>query len=140
MTPLQTRIHKLHALYIALTGLDVRLDMARENDWVIWLRMGGDEAGLPIVIAHIRRGIKENKRNHGALKFRNLIGQPDYYEEDLAEAKAMARNAHHPTPKTDILQATGRPPAEPTRPPRTAGEILEGQKAFEEFRKLKGKL
>lgn len=29
-----TQIQSLHRLYVTLTGLEIRLDMAREQDWV----------------------------------------------------------------------------------------------------------
>lgn len=43
-----------------------------------------------------------------------------------------------PTPRTRILQATGR--VEDPKPVRSAAEILAGQVAFEKFRQLKGEL
>ena len=109
MTPCQ-RIEALHKLYGELTGLLIPLDMQRESMWFEWQRRGHGERELREVVAHLRRGIREQKRNPGSLKFRNLIGMPDYFEEDLAEARA-ARRAFQSKPQgqlASVLSATGR--------------------------------
>ncbi len=137
-------IQKLHALYVALTGLEIRLDMAREREWFEWARRGFTEDDLRLVILHIKRGITAQKRNPGALKFRNLICQPDYFEEDLAEAKSLQtvakRQFKENAAKASVLRATGRDPAPPSKPVRTAAEVLETPeaKAFFNLRKQLG--
>lgn len=139
--PTPRTLSGLHAAYVSATGLALRLDMARERDWFEWTKRGFTEADLIQVIGHLKRGIRERRRNQGALKFSNLIGQPDFFEEDLAEAKAHARSAGFSlSPKSSVLRSAGRPPAPPTREPRSAGQIMEADRAFEQFRALKGKL
>lgn len=150
-------IEALHALYVRLTGMDVRLDMQREHIWWEWTRRGFVEADLQMVVAHLRRGIKAQRRQPGALKFSNLIGQPDFFEEDLAEAKAAARVfASRPDEGREAaLRASGRAGAEGSPTPggmpaeRSAGRILgavkmgdseAARKALDEFRALKNKL
>ncbi len=141
---MRDQIHRLHTIYAHITGHSVTLDAARERDWYDWLKRIAaiqpaihPEAALHLVVGKIQRGIREQKRNPGALKFRNLIGQPDYFEEDLAEARAQARRGPTDHPRAEVLRATGRPSAEPSREPRTPAQIMEADRAFEEFRKLK---
>jgi len=132
MTPRQN-IENLHRLYGQLTGLIIPLDMQREMMWFEWQRRGHGEAELREVVAHLRRGIREQKRNLGALKFRNLIGMPDYFEEDLAEARA-ARRAYQARPQgqlASVLRATGRS-TEPKGEAKPISEILKGD-AFKKF-------
>jgi len=166
---MRDQIIRLHSIYCNETGLHVGLDTARERDWYDWLKRlaptssptlsptssiridkvsdkGGRESSpeqaLRLVIAHLQRGIREQKRNPGALKFRNLIGMPDYFEEDLAEARAQARGAQSKvqSPKSKVLQATGRTATEPDRAARTPAQIMAADQAFAEFRKLKDTL
>jgi len=135
-----TRLHieSLHKLYGQLTGLVIPLDMQRESMWYEWQRRGHGEQELREVVAHLQRGIREQRRNVGALKFRNLIGSPDYFEEDLAEARASRRaHAAKPAaPRASVLAATGRPAA-PQGKAKSVEEIVssEGFKKFSEFRK-----
>lgn len=105
------KIHKiqaLHALYVQLTGQNIALRMDRERAWFDWLGCRKPEftaEDLRTVIHHIKAGIREQKRNPGALKFSNLIGQPDYFEEDLALATAIAR----PRPPAHTTVRTAHP-------------------------------
>lgn len=88
------KIQALHALYVQLTGQPITLRMDRERIWFDWLAFRQPEFAaddLRTVVHHLKAGIKEQKRNPGALKFSNIIGQPDYFEEDLALATATAR-------------------------------------------------
>ena len=85
---------RLHGIYCELTGqvgLPVRFE--RERMWFDWMRCGWGEQELRTVIRYLRIGINEGKRNAGALKFSNLIGQPDRFEEDLFEARRVLRPA-----------------------------------------------
>lgn len=142
------RIAQLHALYVELTGQDVRLDSSRENAWFLWIKMGFSEDDLKVMVYHLRKGIQAGTRQLAALKFRNLIGQPDYFEEDLAEAKARMRVPKIDQARASVLGASGRPGAEhdgkermaAAVPPaaRPVSEVIEKQ--FQEFKKLKEEL
>ena len=139
MNPVSTRqrIELLHKLYGQLTGLLIPLDMQRESMWFEWQRRGHGELELREVVAHLQRGIREQRRNVGALKFRNLIGSPDYFEEDLAEARANRRAAAaKPSPPlASVLRATGRP-VEPKGRAKSVDEIAQSDsfKKFTQFR------
>ena len=130
------RIASLHALYGQLTGLIIPLDMQRESMWFEWQRRGHGEPELREVVAHLRRGIREQKRNPGALKFRNLIGMPDYFEEDLAEARASRRSfqARPQGQLAQVLKSTGRD-THPKGEVKSIAEIVQSP-AFEQFKKF----
>lgn len=89
------QIPELHALYGQLTGHVIAMNMDRERTWAEWLRYRRDTPftadDLRAVITHLQAGIKAERRQPASLKFRNLIGQPDFFEEDLAEARAVKR-------------------------------------------------
>jgi len=93
-------IERLHAAYCKGTGLELRLDMGREIAWGRWMQAGFGMEELVTVIGYIRKGIAKGERNAGALRFRNLIGMIDYFEEDLA----MARKAQTARPRPATTQ------------------------------------
>jgi len=139
-TDTRKRIEDLHQIYCQVTGLIIPLDMQRETIWFEWQRRGHGAPELREVVAHLRRGIREQKRNPGALKFRNLIGMPDYFEEDLAEARA-ARRAFQARPQgqlAGVLKATGRD-AQPKGEAKSIGEIVESD-AFQQFKQFRSAL
>lgn len=108
-------IPKLHALYCALTGQQITLTIARYWPWECWLKMVAEknippEAALRAVVAHLRRGIRDQRRNEGCLKFSNLIQDLERAEEDLAEALARQRFVPPPAARASVLRATGREP------------------------------
>lgn len=133
-------IPELHSLYVSLTGQAIRLDMAREHEWYHWTLRGFTPDDLRLMVAHLKREIAAGKRNHGALKFRNLIVNLDWFEEDLAEAKALARRPKVDPARADALRATGRSPADPPPAAKSTAEIMAASKAFEQFRNLKNQL
>lgn len=79
-------VKALHAAYEARTGYKLVLNMMRERqwrEWLMWSDYAWGETELARVIGYLRRKIAKGDRNDGALKFGNLIGQPDHFEEDL---------------------------------------------------------
>lgn len=87
-------VKELHAHYVARTGYDIAYNIARENTWREWCQWGGwlwtcDD--LTRVIGYLRKKISRGERNEGALKFQNLIGRPDNFEEDLNLAREEAK-------------------------------------------------
>lgn len=136
------QIKKLHAAYCTLTGFRISLDMMREGVWFEWLRKGFTQEDLQLVVRHLRKGINDGQRNAGALKFSNLIGQVDHFEEDLAMARAgqkVAKAAGDPN-RAAVLQQTGRGPAAKATEARAVGDVLKGDAAFKDFVKLKEEL
>lgn len=83
-------IQNIHRLYCQLTRMEVSLEFGRERAWFEFLRRFNQE-DLRLVISRIQKGISKGERNLGALRFRNLIESIDYFEEELAMARAEAR-------------------------------------------------
>lgn len=106
-------IRELHRAYVNLTGLDVALDMQRERQWFDWLNYRRDDpftaADLKLVIEFLRRGIRDEQRNPGCLRFRNLIGMPDDFDEERAAAKKAAATAAKPRPPVTVNEAKPNP-------------------------------
>lgn len=106
LTPDQkaARIRELHDHYRARTGFEIMLNMQREKMWWDWCEYSAwtwTTQDITRVISYLLSQIRIDKRNEGALKFNNLIGQPDKFEEDLGLAKKAARPNplfHKPTP------------------------------------------
>lgn len=108
-------VKDLHAAYEARTGYTVTLNMMRERmwaEWLVWSNYTWTVEDLARVISYLRRKIAKGDRNDGALKFGNLIGQPDHFEEDLNLAREeAAKSPFKPRPRSAPLQ-DGREPAE----------------------------
>lgn len=142
-------IPELHAAYVRLTGQPVELNPFREQQWCVWLGFRRENpftaSDLATVIAWLKGQIRKGERRPGALKFSNLIGNPDYFEEDLSLARSQLRAKPIPprqvtTPKPDgstvHRQIPGDPAADATR---SARAVIESA-AFKEFVNLKEKL
>lgn len=110
MTPIDKKIVKLHAaLGVLVPEAKCVLNMGRENDWWQWLKWRSDqpftEADLKAVVKYRRGLISRGSQFPACLKFSHLIGRPDFFEEDLAMAKAQPRKR---TDRDEVLEATGR--------------------------------
>jgi len=144
--PMAERIRQLHAAYCRQTGLVVSLDFWRESQWFEFIRRGFTESDLRAVIGAIRKGIAEGSRNRGALRFHNLVGQVDLFEEELAEVNARRPRPGYPA-RAAALRATGRC-EDLTTPAKPAGQVAQrivsdpeaAAKAFAEFQKFKNSL
>ena len=108
-------IKELHAAYEGRTTYTVALNMMRERqwaDWLVWSNYSWTVDDLARVIGYLRRKIGKGDRNEGALKFGNLIGQPDHFEEDLNLAREeAAKSPFKPRPRPAPLNE-GREPAD----------------------------
>jgi hypothetical protein len=100
-------VKDLHAAYESRTTYTVTLNMMRERmwvDWLVWSNYTWTVEDLARVIGYLRRKIAKGDRNEGALKFGNLIGQPDHFEEDLALAREEAsKSPFKPRPRPASL-------------------------------------
>lgn len=104
MTSHQERIETLHGIYTRQTGQTVRLDMQRIFTWEAWLAKGFSNADLFDLIRHLRDEIRKGNRSPAALKFTNLVGNADFFEEDLALLRASTR----PRPPATRTVRTGQ--------------------------------
>lgn len=104
-------VKDLHATYVARTGYQISYNIARENAWRDWCQWGEWAwtcVDLKRVIDYLSKEIREGKRNVGALKFTNLVGRPDNFEEDLQLSKNNDAK-RSPTPgRSDGANSAGR--------------------------------
>lgn len=135
---------QLHALYVRLTGLQLPLNPNREMLWQSWCKICQEvgvtsDNGLMILVRHLQSEIRAGRRNPGALKLHNLIGQFDLSQEDLAQAIAVSRRPTMAPGLKQVLKATGRSVEPPTSEARKASEILES-KGFKDLVAFKDEL
>jgi hypothetical protein len=101
-------VKELHAAYVARTGYEIAYNMARENVWREWCTFGEwkwNVTDLARVIGYLKAKIRKGERNEGALKFANLIGRADNFEEDLSLARAEAKQVFGGQTKRSALAA-----------------------------------
>lgn len=140
-----TQIGALHAAYVEITGMELRCEYSRMSAWQEFIHRGFTLDDLKMVCFEIRRGFSTGARHPGAFKFHNLIVNIEYFEEELAMAKANMRSRRPPmTEKDKILKQTGRQ-TETTSTARTVGTVIqalspEGKVAKEAFSALKDSL
>lgn len=135
--PTSADTEKIHAQYKALTGLDVPYTMQTHFMWESWLASGFTEPDLACVIRYLKSKIKDGKRPKESLLPRNLIQRTDFFGEDLAIARAEARNTHTPTPRERILAQSGRSSDEPKDAAQRVRSILERTKLAEMLKQWK---
>lgn len=123
MTDPRVTIQQLHQLYVEVTGHAVSLGFDRERAWFDFLARGFTEDDLRLVIEKIKSGIRRGERRPAALKFHNLIVQLDYFEEDLCEARAIARVKRVNPGRAAVLRATGRDDRPPTEEAKPVSEV-----------------
>lgn len=112
-------VRELHGCYVARTGYEIAYNMARENVWRDWCQFGGWAwtcEDLARVIGYLRAQIRNGKRNEGALKFANLVGRPDNFEEDLNLAKEAAKQVWGGKPKRSGVTALPPEPDDEAAP------------------------
>lgn len=145
MIDILTQINALHAAYVEITGMEIRCDYSRMSAWQEFIHRGFTLDDLKMVCFEIRRGFSTGARHPGAFKFHNLIVNIEYFEEELAMARANMRSRRPPMTERDkIMKQTGRA-TETTGTARTVGTVIQslspaGQAAKEAFVKLKEQL
>ncbi len=99
--------------------------------WEVWSLKKWTAEDIRLVVQHIQKRIQAKCRNPEALKFKNLIGDVDGFEETLSEARAYAR-IHKPTFQDRVME--GRPKQGVRENVRTPAEILAAATAFTQFK------
>lgn len=143
--PNSTQTAEIHGEYVRLTGMPLTLDYLKEQMWHVWGRYRKQEpftvADLSLVVAYLKAQIKKGERKPGCLKFSNLIASPDYFEEDLQLARAWARKPRADAGRAQALRSTHRPTDAPSRPVKSAGDLLrESQFVKEHMAKWRAEL
>jgi len=121
-----TQIENFHRLFCQLLPEHhVGLNMHREYQWHEWMRWRKDEPFTPqdlrAVVAYRRHLIQNNRQFPGCLKFHNLIGGPDLFEEDLALART--HRVRRVSDKDRVLESSGRP-ARAEKPAQLAAPLV----------------
>ena len=107
-TDVPENIRAFHTVFEQLSGMQLTLDFCRMDAWRQFIGYRRHQPythdDLRLVWRFLKKQIINGKRNAGALKFRNLIQNPDYFEEDLAEAMGDAEMNRKPAqPKTKVI-------------------------------------
>lgn len=114
-------IVQIHSDFNKLTGLDIPFTMTHRFAWEHWLEKKYTVADLELVVAHLKRTVKDRAILMNMLRFHWLIQNLETFAEQLAIAKAMVR-VPKPTPRDRILSADHRTPLDPERT-KKAGEV-----------------
>lgn len=119
---------QLHADYVRLTGRVLDLDYNKRVFWDSWQKYCKHEPftdkDLSLVIRFLKFQILKGERKPACLHFKNLICSPDYFQEDLLDAKQWDRQPTAAIALNSVLQATGRAGAVVKDQARSSAEIL----------------
>ena len=138
MTDETPAIRALHAIYESQTGLNNPLTMDKIFAWQAFLATGHTAEDLRVVVSALKSKIRRGQKTIGCFRFRWFIGNLEYFAEDLAEARALAR-VPKPTPKQTFLTSICRPaPGKDTAKP--VRDILAENRALEELLKVRDAL
>lgn len=127
-------IELMHRAYTSITGLHYTLDRRRMDAWRNWLGHGWTKADLVLVVDRLRKKIFRGQKWQSSLNFKNLIERVDYFEEELVEARAFARRPVIDIGKAQVMEQTGRKLEAPPVKTKTAGDVMDGARAFAEFK------
>ena len=107
MNDARANIVDLHAAYVQLTGFSLPLSMDREAAWFEWVKRGFTPDDLAALVKH-HKWLAKSGIPARSLKFRSLVVNVDYAEEDLAEIRARSRVPPPKPNREEVLRATGR--------------------------------
>jgi hypothetical protein len=140
MTDEMPNIRSVHTLYEDLTQIQVILSMEKVFKWREWLARGYTHDDLRSVVMMLQAKIKSGQKTFTCLNFRNLIGNLEWFDEDLGEARALARMPK-PTARDKILEQTGRPKQMGLGDTvQSAESVMKGNAALAELLKLRDSL
>jgi hypothetical protein len=113
--------------------------MVRIFTWESWSLHGWGEKDLALAINHCRSKIRTGVRTIACMRFERFIGNAEYFEEDLAEARALSRVPKPDYGRQEVLRTTWRREPIPSNV-RTPADILAGRQALADFVALKESL
>lgn len=136
---MRDRIEAFHRAYCLATGQEIRLEgFDRERVWYEFLAAGFTIEDVALVGRFLVRAVEKGERNPGCLRFRNLIGQPDAFEEELQLVRAAMRNFKAPPSEKEKTIRAFRPETSEPVPmtARPAKDVV--QKCLDDLRKAAG--
>lgn len=126
----------LHSTYSLLSRMDIKFTTHHRFAWERWAFDGYTAQDLELVIKYLWRNQKPRGAfTPAAFRFQSLIEDLPRFADNLALARAEARAPKHDD-RASVLEATGRP-GRPQKPARSIGDVIAGEKAFEDFKRLK---
>lgn len=140
--PTTDETKKLHDFYCNLVAIQLPFSMQRHYLWEHWCSRGFTECDLRDVVRYIKARIQDGYRQRESLKFSNLIGDTERFEEDLSMAIARQREARAmPDPnRQSVLTQTGRSSPILGNTARTAEQVIRGDAALKELLKVRDSL
>lgn len=134
------QLSALHQVYCLMTGRELAMTTKHMWAWEIFLARGFTAVDMRMVIIHIQKLIKADRRRPESFRFHNLVENLDRFAEDLAESKALYRRPAMDPGKASVLRSIGKPTAQNEATVRSAAQILAADQALAEFRRLKDTL
>lgn len=107
MNNAREKIRELHEAYVQETGYSIPLTMDREASWFEWVKRGFSVEDL-VGLIRWHKWLKKTGLPARSLKFRSIVANIDYAEEDLAEIRARNRIPKPKPNRDEVLRATGR--------------------------------
>ncbi len=130
----------IHAVYCNATSFDLVLTMSRHYAWSAFKAAGWTAKDLVLVIDHLKAKIKRGHKWSSCLRFYPLICRLDEFEEELQEARALARIPKVDKVKESVLKATGRTTQPQPDNVKTPESILRGEEGLKALLKLRDSL
>jgi hypothetical protein len=125
---LVAQIPEMHAEYQRVTRLNAPYRINYEYPWSLWLSEGWGKKELGLVVAHIRKRMKQGRRFAESLTFKNLICDRDKFAEDLSIATAENRAPRIDHERKFVLEATGRSAEPEPAKTMTPAQVMEQSK------------
>lgn len=140
MTDEMPPIRELHRVYQDMSGLIVTLSMSRVEAWRVWKTKGWTPEDLRMVMRMMARKIEEKPRLLRAYRFEYFVGNMERFEEDLAEAQALARTPKRCADHDQVMRTTARPTQQFFGDAKPVGDVMKANAALAELLKLRDQL
>jgi len=127
-------VEELHETYTRESGLVVTCTMFRLLAWDTFIHRKFTREHLITVCRHLQKQIKAGRRSIGCLAFHVVVCDLDFFEEQLAEANALARKPQFSPGKAQVLRDTQRPAEPQQEPPQSAATLIERLKLSKQLR------
>lgn len=129
--------HDYHALYCQATTRDIPYSMVFHYRWALWASKGYSKDDLLVVIAFIKRRIKEKRRQPESLRLHNLL-DPERFIDDLLDARQEVRKPA-PSARQEALRSIGRTEPQPERTV-TPAQVLAANEGLRKLLELRDSL
>jgi len=132
-------VEQLHETYCSETGLEVPCTMFRLLAWDSFIHRNHNRDQLITVCRHLQKQVKNGRRSIGCLAFHLIVCDLEFFEEQLAEANALARKPQYSPGKAQVLRDSQRLPDPPPPQEQSAATLIERLKLSKQLREWKQK-